>query len=163
MLDALRALDWLPHSLRDKIRKVELASRELTQSLGREPSDEELADYAHFNIEEVRSLHLQAQQANIILMEEELQENVSYEDEQGVRQFRGIEEEEFVGILAQAINGLGEKEKLIITLYYYENMNLKEIGKVLNLTESRVSQLLSKTIQLLRQRLKYVRSEMIKS
>lgn len=161
ILDGLRALDWLPRPLRQKIQSLHLAANELANTLGREPSPEELAKHLHTDVEEVRSLLAKAQQAEIVSLEEELQDSISFEVN-GIKHSSGIEQEELREILTVAINTLDEKKRLVLTLYYYEGMNLKEIGEILGLTESRISQILSEGVSLLREKLRYIKSEMVK-
>jgi RNA polymerase sigma factor for flagellar operon FliA len=154
MLDGLRAADWLPRPLRQKIRRLETAREDLKGSLGRLPDENELASHLGCQANDVESLLIDAQQARTIAFEEKLQNIVSVE--QGDQDL----EEELVKIMSDAINTLEEKERVAVSLYYYEEMNLKEIGAVLGVSESRVSQLLSKALAVLKDKLEFIKSEL---
>jgi RNA polymerase sigma factor for flagellar operon FliA len=159
MLDSLRDLDWLPRPVRQKIQHLQSAETELRNKLGRDPLETEVAAHMHMNVEDVRSLLGQARQQEIVSLEEVLQENVSIDDGSEPTQDKKMAHEELVSILSEAIRSLDEKVQLVLSLYYYEGLHLKEIGKVLHLTESRISQLLTKGVSLLREKMEYIRSE----
>ncbi|MDR2883979.1 MAG: FliA/WhiG family RNA polymerase sigma factor [Deferribacteraceae bacterium] len=160
ILDALRNLDFLSRNARGKIKALEGAAGELAKELGRTPTIEELA--AHTGIEEdelYRIYDLQGSDRVISLDES------SDEDGVGLIEFiqsnRLSPEEEVMQnsvteILAEEIDKLKEKERLVISLYYYEELTMKEIGEVLDLTESRVSQLHASAVQKMKRKLKDV-------
>jgi RNA polymerase sigma factor FliA len=159
ILDGLRALDWLPRPLRQKIQKLRSAQNELKNKLGREPLEEELAGHLHMEVSDIRTTLLHAQQSEIISLEEDLQENLAYEEHPDSDRTQGIEDFELLHLLTHAIKNLDEKERLVLSLYYYEELNLKEIGHILGLSESRVSQLLSKCIMSLQDKMEHIKSE----
>jgi RNA polymerase sigma factor for flagellar operon FliA len=154
MLDGLRAADWLPRPLRHKIRQVESAGEELKASLGRIPSEDELASHLGMEPGEVATLLMDAQQARLVLLEEKIQNSVPIDQEND-----GLEEE-MVKLISDAISTLEEKERLVVSLYYYEEINLKEIGQILGVSESRVSQILSKALTVLKDKMECIKSEL---
>lgn len=156
ILDGLRAQDWLPRPLRHKIKSLESTTNDLKNKLGREPHDYEVAEHLKVPVEQVRTILFESHQSKIISLEEQLQDIAVGLEEKNTKE---IEEKDVAEVLAESINSLEEKERLAVTLYYYEGMNLKEIGKVLGLSESRISQLLSKVMVLLREKLKNLESE----
>lgn len=158
MLDALRQLDWLPRSQREKIKNLESAVVELENKLGRAAYPEELADYLKVDIKEVNSLLFKAQQSEVVFLEEELQKGLASQEDYSLF-IDELQTKEMIELFAEAIKGLSEKEGLVISLYYYEGLNLKEIAKVLDLSESRISQLLSKAVASLRKKMQYVKVE----
>ncbi len=157
ILDGLRAQDWLPRPLRHKIKHMESTVEGLKGKFGREPHDYEVAQHLKVSVEQVRTMQFESQQAKIISLEEELQDALADTREEGTRE---LEEKEIAAVLAEAISVLEEKERQVVTLYYYEGLNLKEIGKVMDLSESRISQLLSNVIDVLRDKLRLVKKEM---
>jgi RNA polymerase sigma factor FliA len=156
ILDGLRAQDWLPRPLRHKIKTLESSTNELKNKLGRDPSDHEVAEYVKMPVDQVRTIQFESHQSQIISLEEQLQDIAVGIEEKDSKE---LEEKEVAGLLAESINSLEEKERLAVTLYYYEGLNLKEIGKVLSLSESRISQLLSKVMGVLREKLKTIEHE----
>lgn len=159
ILDSLRTLDWGPRDLRRKGRAIEQAIRSVTARLGRAPSEQEIAvelqmdlgDYQQLLGElkglEIGTLHLERS-------EDSGEEELAYipnrpEDDPLFRCLQG----EMRQRLAEAINDLPERERLVMTLYYYEEMTMKEIGLVLGVVESRVSQIHSSAVVHLRARL----------
>lgn len=156
ILDGLRAQDWLPRPLRHKIKFLESTTNDLKNQLGREPSDYEVAEHLKMPVEQVRTIQFESHQSRIISLEEQLQDIAVGLEDKDTKEF---EEKEIAALLAESISSLEEKERLAVTLYYYEGLNLKEIGKVLSLSESRISQLLSKVMVLLREKLKTIENE----
>lgn len=162
IIDWLRSLNWVPHSVRSKAKKLEKALAELENKLGRPPEDQELADYLGLDLESLNRLLHEVAPATLISFDEfnksdNEEEGLSPEeliaDAKAVDPAEHIELEELKQLLTEAIERLPEREKLVITLYYYEGLTLKEIGQVLSLSESRVSQLHTKAILRLRGRL----------
>jgi len=162
VLDELRALDWVPRSVRAKAKRLEKAIAVVENQLGRNATDEEIAQEMNMDLEELESLIAEVSFNSILSLDQEysdggdhsttlydLVENVRSEDPEKM-----LEAEELKQILVRIINGLPEREKLVIALYYYEELTLKEIGMVLDISESRVSQIHTKAIARIRAKLK---------
>ncbi|MDH7576735.1 MAG: FliA/WhiG family RNA polymerase sigma factor [Bacillota bacterium] len=159
ILDWLRALNWVPQSIRSKARTLEKAFVNLEQSLGRPPEDQEIANYLGLTLKQFHQMTDEVAPVTLLSFEDSLysdSENEPYSlgdviaDPKAKDPVEYLEFEEIKEVLAQAIARLPEKEKLVTTLYYYEGLTLKEIGKVLGVSESRVSQLHTKAILRLR-------------
>jgi RNA polymerase sigma factor for flagellar operon FliA len=155
VLDELRSLDWVSRSVRKKAKEVEQVSRRLDQRLGRAASDQEIADElqlstGEFNrlLEEVRgSMLLSLDQSFSIDDDHDISGLADMiEDERASDVLNELELEEARDLLLDGINRLSDQEKLVIALYYYEEMTLKEIGEALQISESRVSQIHTKAI-----------------
>lgn len=150
MLDELRAVDWVPRRLRKKMNTLKDMYIKLERKLGRLPEDMEVAEALKISLDEYYKT-LQNADSAITISFEDFQGVVSAEDCVDVTErisvpaendpLRILEEEDQKKILAKIIDKLPEKEKLVLSLYYWEEMTMKEIGKVLNLTEGRVCQL----------------------
>lgn len=159
ILDSLRTLDWSPRDLRRKGRAVEEAIRRLTAQYGRAPSEPEVAREMHLGLEEYQQLlgelkGLEIGTLHLERSEDSGEEELAYiperpEDDPLFRCLRGEMRER----LAAAIDQLPERERLVVTLYYYEEMTMKEIGLALGVVESRVSQIHSSAVLHLRARL----------
>jgi len=159
ILDALRSLDWMPREMRRKIHFVEAAVNTLTAELGRDPDEEEIAKKTGLSETEVSSLLIDSYQSEVLSFEN----NLHYYLVKRTDNFLDLDELEKTdlgGIISEAIDVLPEREKTILTLYYFEEMNLKEIGRVFDLSESRVSQILKKILIGLREKLKAVGGEL---
>ena len=162
IMDELRAQDWLTRSLRDKFKRLEKEFSQLEQRLGRNPSSEEVAVAMGLELKDYFRLLEEIHLLSFVSLDD------AWHDEDGapfglldVLEDKGIESpqsqliaRQTVERLAEAIDALPEKERIVITLYYYEELNLKEIGAVLDLTESRISQLHSQAIVRLRGKMK---------
>ncbi len=153
IIDNLRKLDWVPRTLRQKNKLIDNASAELEAQLGREPSDAELAEKLNVSIDEVRELTKNSEVSPVISLDEYLELNHEAEflpaDKSNAHNLspeRLYELQEIKKMLADAIDKLSEKEKLVISLYYFEELTLKEISKVMGVTESRISQIHSKAV-----------------
>jgi len=144
MIDYLRAKDWLPVSLRQKIRRMEQTAQRLETELGRAPTERELAEALEISMFDLQTLASQANAATVIGLDEYLP----------TEEANGPELFELKETLAKAIELLPEKERLVVTLYYYEELTLKEISRVLHLTEARISQLHKQAIRRMRGLLK---------
>lgn len=159
IIDELRALDWVPRSVRSRAREIERAIGQLEAQLHRAPTDEEIAgklDISHDDLEE--SLD-EISRSSIVALDElwtvsNTGDQVSLidtlEDTGSIDPQRNLTDAELREAIAGAIAGLPEREKIVVTLYYYEELTLREIGDVLGVTESRVSQLHTKAILRLR-------------
>lgn len=163
MLDELRTLDWVPRSVKEKAARLEKVLAELENRLGRPPDDEEVARELGVSLEEYYRLLDEVRGITFIDVEA-LRRKLEDAEDLDLADFLADSEEndpfeklgwkELGEALAQAISELPEKEKLVITLYYYEGLTMKEIGRVLGYTESRISQLHSKALLRLRAKLK---------
>ena len=165
ILDSLRTLDWSPRELRRKGRAVEEAIRSTTQRLGRAPSDVEIAEAMELKLQEYQQLlgdlkGLEIGSLHMERTEDSGDEELAYipgapEDDPLFRCLKG----EMKQRLADAIDELPEKERLVLTLYYYEELTMKEIGLTLGVVESRVSQIHSSAVLRLRTALASLRSK----
>lgn len=162
IFDELRSIDWVPRSVRQKSREVEDAVHRLEASLGRHVSDNEIANEMGLNIQDYQKTILKISGTSILSLNDvwytgEDNDKVSIVDSiespQGLNPDIIVEKDEIKRVIIEAINELPEKEKKVLVLYYYEDLTLKEIGKVLEVTESRVSQLHTKAIMRLRAKL----------
>src|SRR3954471_3842746 len=162
IIDELRALDWVPRSVRSRARQIERAIRELEAKLGRAPTDEEIAGKVGISVQELEDSFTDISRSAIGALDElwsvssegdEVSLLDTLEDPDSVRPAEALDETELREILGDAISRLPEREKLVITLYYYEELTLREIGEVLGVTESRISQLHTKAILRLKARL----------
>jgi RNA polymerase sigma factor FliA len=150
IIDELRALDWVPRSVRSRAREIERAIATLEAKLGRAPTDEEISAKVGITIDELEESLTDIARSSIAALDELW--SVSGEGDQ-VSLLDTLDETELREILGDAISRLPEREKLVITLYYYEELTLREIGEVLGVTESRISQLHTKAILRLKARL----------
>jgi RNA polymerase sigma factor for flagellar operon FliA len=162
IIDELRALDWVPRSVRARAREIERTMTELEAKLGRAPTDEELAARIGISVDELEESLTDISRSSIAALDElwsvsgegdQVSLLDTIEDETGPRPEAALDETEMREALADAISRLPEREKLVVTLYYYEELTLREIGEVLGVTESRVSQLHTKAILRLKARL----------
>ncbi|EOT03698.1 RNA polymerase sigma70 [Streptomyces noursei CCRC 11814] len=163
MIDELRALDWIPRSVRQKARAVERAYATLEAQLRRTPTEAEVAGEMGIQLEELHGVFSQLSLANVVALEELLHvggeggERLSLmdtlEDTAAENPVEIAEDRELRRLLARAINTLPDREKTVVTLYYYEGLTLAEIGNVLGVTESRVSQIHTKSVLQLRAKL----------
>jgi RNA polymerase sigma factor for flagellar operon FliA len=170
IFDELRSIDWVPRSVRQKTREVEDAIGSLEAQLGRVATDQEIAGSLGMNEEEYLKTIQKISATSIISID-----NVWYSgDENDKVSIRDsieapaslnpdvvVEKDEIKRVIVEAINDLPDKEKKILVLYYYEDLTLKEIGRVLEVTESRVSQLHTKAILRLRSKLTNIRKGIV--
>jgi RNA polymerase sigma factor for flagellar operon FliA len=163
IIDELRAMDWVPRSVRSRAREIERAIAALEAKLGRAPTDEEIAGKLEITTEELEDSLAEISRSSIAALDElwtvsgsggdqialiDTIEDTEAPDPQGT-----LSQTEMKEAIADAIARLPEREKLVVTLYYYEELTLREIGEVLGVTESRVSQLHTKAILRLKARL----------
>lgn len=162
IIDELRAMDWVPRSVRTKARAVDRAYSELEATLHRSPSEHEVAGHLQMPVEELRSVLGQLSSVNVAALDEMLggddrPGSVSLGDTLGDERSedpaRSVEAQETKFLLARAIEQLGERERMVVVLYYYEGMTLAEIGRLLGVTESRISQMHTAAMARLRTRL----------
>ena len=164
IIDELRALDWVPRSVRSRARDIERAIGELERKLHRAPTDEEIAEKLGVTTEELDDSLSEIGRSSIAALDElwtissggggdQVALIDTIEDTQGPEPQSELAQTELKEALGEAIARLPEREKLVVTLYYYEELTLREIGEVLGVTESRVSQLHTKAILRLKARL----------
>jgi RNA polymerase sigma factor for flagellar operon FliA len=163
IIDELRALDWIPRSIRSKAREVERAYTALEGRLHRTPTEAEVAAELDISLTELHQVFGQVSYVNVVALDELLSvngdrgEKVSLvdtlEDTKAEDPVRSFETQETKHLLAKAINQLPEREKIVVTLYYYEGLTLAEIGQVLGVTESRICQMHTKAVLQLRAKL----------
>ena len=155
ILDQIRKMDWIPRTLRQKQKKLEETVRAIEMRTGKNASDEEIAEELGLSKEELLEWKSQLKITNVISLNEFLEQGQEpVMDARGNSHFAQPEdvvgENELKEVLKQALDVLTEKEKKVILLYYYENLTLKEISKVLEVSESRVSQLHTKALSKMR-------------
>ncbi len=162
ILDELRASDWIPRSVRKKARDVERNIQGLEAKLGRPPSDEEISKSLGMSFEEYAELLSEISGTSMLSLntvwyigkdDDEITVGDQVEDAEHVTPDLHIEREEAKSILKDIIMKLPDREKQVVYLYYYEELTLKEIGDVLNVTESRVSQIHTQCMLRLRSKL----------
>jgi len=164
ILDQLRSLDWVPRSVRQKSRRLERAYGEVEQRLGRSASEEEVADSLGLQLDKFHELMNQVRGISLVNLEE-LRGNGGDGDRAGTfadvvedvhseNPFATLKLSETKHLIADTIGALPEKERLVVSLYYYEDLNMKEIGQILGITESRVCQIHTKAVLRLRAKLK---------
>jgi RNA polymerase sigma factor for flagellar operon FliA len=163
IIDELRTLDWVPRSVRARAREFERVNMKLEARLQRAPSDEEMATELGISSEEFQDALMQISNSTIVALDELWNVSDSSGDQVSLLDTladRGapdpqvlVDESELRDRIADAIAALPEREKLVVALYYYENLTLREIGEVLGVTESRVSQLHTKAVLRLRSKL----------
>jgi RNA polymerase sigma factor for flagellar operon FliA len=163
IIDELRTLDWVPRSVRARAREFERVNTKLEARLHRAPTDDEMASELEISLEELQDTLLAIANSTIVALDElwtvsdstgdqvsllETLADDAAEDPQAL-----VERSSFRDRVADAIVALPEREKMVIALYYYENLTLREIGEILGVTESRVSQLHTKAVLRLRSKL----------
>jgi RNA polymerase sigma factor FliA len=162
ILDELRSIDWVPRSIRAKARAIEKAYSKLEGELHRTPSDEEVARELGMSDDQLQLTLGQISFVGLVALDEMLSvggdrgESITLGDtiaDSGEGPVAAYEVEEMRHILAEAINRMPEREKIVLTLYYYEGLTLAEIGQVLGVTESRVCQIHTKAVLQLRSRI----------
>lgn len=154
MMDELRTRDWLPRSVRRSARAVDSAVRQLEQLLGRAPEENEIAQHLEMPLSEYQQLLNDTNSGQLLPFEELVADGGEpVSNELGNSPFEQLLDGQQRQTLIDAIEALPEREKLLMALYYQEELNLKEVGAVLGVTESRVSQLHSQAVSRLRARL----------
>ena len=162
MKDELRSLDWASRSTRQKVKRLEHAYAILEQELGRPPSSEEVANSLGIEMDEFEEMLDDVKGTSLVSLEE-LGQGPASEDKTSLLEALLTREDhdplevlnlqDLKKALSLAIIELPEKERLVLSLYYFEELTMKEVGKVLNLTESRISQLHTQTVLRLRSKL----------
>ena len=164
ILDELRAQDWVPRSVRDKAKLLDRTTIELESELGRAPQDEEISAKLNMTMDEFYDLVNQVRPVSLLSIDDSA--TFSNVDKKSIMNllegtkfnnpFNQLNSKSVKDIVTKAIEDLPERQRLVLSLYYYEDLNLKEIGKVLRVTESRVSQLHAQAVQRLRAKLTQV-------
>ena len=161
IIDELRRLGWIPRSVQEKMRRLEEARLTLFSKLGRDPTDEEVRKFLNLSekeyeklLNDVRILTLFPLDYLVELEDEEVPIQEVISDPTQVPFDHVLEEEELIEELAEAIAQLPERERLVITLYYYEGLTLREIGEIIGFSEARACQIHSSAILKLRARLR---------
>ena len=148
IIDNLRKLDWVPRRIRKKSKEIDRVVTELENELGRSATNEEIADKLNISLDELNNTLSETSISNIVSLEETLQNkgelNLSNDIEKSPE--ASYEDIEIKDILIKTIENLNKNEKLVISLYYYDELTYKEIGQILNLSESRISQIHSKAV-----------------
>ncbi|PIE58443.1 MAG: FliA/WhiG family RNA polymerase sigma factor [Desulfobulbus propionicus] len=165
IFDEMRKMDWFSRTMRDKQNNLTQTMLNLERQLGRSPEEIEMAEAMHLSLDEYRRLLTEVSHLGCVSLHETLDHSEegrsfldSLEDVNGPTPTELIEEQEMTYILAEVLEELSEKERVVIALYYYEELTQKEIAEVLSVSEGRVSQLHSQA--LLKLRVKLINAEM---
>jgi RNA polymerase sigma factor for flagellar operon FliA len=159
MLDELRTMDWVPRLVRSKASKLNEALKTLEAKLGRQPNESELATHMDMPLQDMEKMLIEANAVNLVSLDKKWYETDSYkdvreidilEDKKGEDPTKRIQKQDLMRLVTK---GLNRNERLIIILYYYEELTMKEIGATLDLSESRVSQMHSSIVQRLQTQL----------
>jgi len=164
ILDQLRSMDWVPRSVRQKGRKLEQAYSEVEQRLGRAATQEEVADTLGLEIGKLHGLIHQVRGISLVNLEDVRGNDPDgersgtfgdvLEDTSAPNPFGALKDLESKQVISDTIGTLPDKERLVVSLYYYDDLNMKEIGSILGITESRVCQIHTKAVLRLRSKLK---------
>jgi RNA polymerase sigma factor FliA len=162
ILDELRSQDWLSRSVREKYKRLEREFSRLSQTLGRDPNSEEIAAAMDVELDEYYRILEEVHTFSFVSLNESMEDDDGslvtlldmVADSSALTPQAQLQYRQLIDSLAGCIDSLPEKERIVITLYYYEDLRLKDIGDVLGLTESRVSQLHSQAVVRLRSKMK---------
>jgi len=152
ILDQIRKMDWIPRTLRQKQRKIDTAYQKAEAKYGRSATDEEIAEELEITVQELETWQSQTKISNIVSLDEYLEQGSEASMEQSLtaqidQPEKVLEKKELKDLLTRTLEMLTEKEKKVIILYYYEELTLKEISEILEVSESRISQLHTKALQ----------------
>ena len=163
IIDELRSIDWIPRSVRSKSREVERTYAQLEGELHRSPTEQEVADKIGITIGDLHQIFSKVSYANVVALDElmhaggergdSLTLGDTLKDNRAEDPVMAFETQETKFLLSRAVNLLPEREKIVVTLYYYEGLTLAEIGRVLGVTESRICQMHTKAVMQLRAKL----------
>lgn len=158
ILDQIRKMDWIPRTLRQKQKKIDLACQKIEAEYGRNPTEEEIANELEISVEEFANWQSQTKVSNLISLDEYLEQGSDIRMDASANSHflqpeKALEREELKELLIQSLEILTENEKKVITLYYYEELTLKEISRILEVSESRISQLHTKALQKMKNKL----------
>jgi RNA polymerase sigma factor for flagellar operon FliA len=162
IIDELRKISWIPKSAFSKLSFLNRTREDLESKLNREPTEQKIAESMNTSVDDIRSIQSYVNYVSVVSLdevffkseEEDLHFKNIIEDENSPQPDKILEENEKFNILKDAIDLLPEKDKIVLNLYYYEKLTLKDIGKILEISESRVSQLHSRAIIRLRENMK---------
>lgn len=167
ILDALRAMDWVPRAIRQRARELERVFGQLEAKLGRVPEDDEVCKALGVSVREYHTLLLKLRGTSILSLEEFLPNEKGHEvalldtlKDSGPDPTHLLESHEVKGALSRAVDSLPAQERTVISLYYFEGLTLKEIKSVLDVSESRVSQIHAQAVIRLRSKLKALHVDM---
>lgn len=152
ILDQIRKMDWIPRSLRQKQRRIDQAMSKIEAETGKTATDEQIAQELEISLDELNNWQGQAKMSNMVSLDEFTEEGTETTKMEAVGNARFdrpedvVEKEELKKMIVEALDNLTEKEREVVVLYYYEDMTLKEISLVLEVSESRVSQLHTKAL-----------------
>ena len=158
ILDQIRKMDWVPRTLRQRQKQIDTATAKIEADAGRPATDAEIAKELNIPEEEYTGWKSEIQLSNMLSLDDYLEQSGDSQIEPGGSQRfeqpeKAVEKEELKQMLVEAMKTLTEKECSVITLYYYEDLTLKEISRILEVSESRVSQLHSKALQKMKNKL----------
>ena len=158
ILDQIRKMDWVPRTLRQRQKQIDTATAKIEADAGRPATDAEIAKELNITEEEYTGWKSEIQLSNMLSLDDYLEQSGDSQIEPGGSQRfeqpeKAVEKEELKQMLVEAMKTLTEKECSVITLYYYEDLTLKEISRILEVSESRVSQLHSKALQKMKNKL----------
>lgn len=160
ILDQIRKMDWIPRTIRQKQKRIDAAIKEIETQYGRSATDEEIAKLLGITDEEYLDWQSQMKITNVVSLNEFLEQGSEVSNEAGSTKSAAfdspeeiLERDELKKMLAQALELLTEKERKVIVLYYYEDLTLKEISNILEVSESRISQLHTRALQKMRGKL----------
>lgn len=160
ILDQIRKMDWIPRTIRQRQKKIEAVIKEIEQEKGRGATDEEIAQRLGISDEEYLDWQSQMKVTGLVSLNEYMEQGSDVSQESGrgtTSRFDGpeesLEKKELSQMLSEALELLTEKEQKVITLYYYEELTLKEISNVLEVSESRISQLHTRALQKMKTKL----------
>ena len=157
ILDQIRKMDWIPRTVRQKQKELDGAYRRIEERTGRPATDEQVAEELGISVDELDELQNETKVSNIISLDEYMEQGEAKVEPRADKDYmqpeKVVEKSELKRLLLEVLETLTDKEKKVITLYYYEELTLKEISRVLEVSESRVSQLHSKALIKMKQRL----------
>lgn len=158
VLDQIRKMDWIPRTLRQKQKRLDAASQKLESELGRAVTEKELAEELEISVEELGIWQNQMKVTNLVSLDEFMEQGTEGKMENITsarfeQPEKAVEKEELKRMLMEALESLTENEKKVILFYYYEELTLKEISRILEVSESRISQLHTKGLQKMRKKL----------
>lgn len=158
MIDSLRALDWAPQSLRKRGKKLKEVAERLQQRLGREAGEQEICGELEIGLDELHQLNQSLHAFSPGILESEGSEDQhsldTYPDSTSDGPYLQFQKQELKAVVTEAVDRLGPKERLVVSLYYFDELTMKEIAAVLGVNESRVSQIHTKAMTQLRRKLK---------
>jgi len=165
IMDELRRLDWIPRSLRKKTGLLEESYSRLEKKLGRAPTDQELSQELNISEDDLRKLYIQMSNFSWLSLDEELGEEEKnllekIPSHNVENPWQTLRKKEIKDIIKKILEELPERERTIMILYYYEELTLREIGSILGVSESRISQIHSKIILKLRCKLQKIKEEL---